>query len=252
MMTTTRILSSMPGPLAENNLKIVDGALDKLLADGVQLKSRTKRPYKKRGKKTMATTNTVVSENDTAKTEQIAPNYKLGVPQDEKPNTPELSLEATEYGFKIRENGDWAVAKKIFDIETLERKTRYNTFHVKNVTEKAQLQEMDSARLLALVNLGLQKESLMKAKSDIGKIGNAKAVNDFVNNFRFLPQFDKITKDATEANKAEKRKEQTVAIMAFINTIPGLFDQLKEAAKTPVAKTEAAESEDDNEDEDES
>lgn len=248
-MTTTRILSSMP--VAEN-VKIVDGALDKLLADGVQLKSRTKRPYKKRGKKTMATTNTAVSENDTAKTEQTAPNYQLGVPQDEKPNTPELSLEATEYGFKIRENGDWAVAKKIFDIETLERKTRYNTFHVKNVTEKAQLQEMDSARLLALVNLGLQKESLMKAKSDIGKIGNAKAVNDFVNNFRFLPQFDKITKDATEANKAEKRKEQTVAIMAFINTIPGLFDQLKEAAKTPVAKTEATESEDDNEDEDES
>ena len=250
MMTTTRILSSMPGPLAENNLKIVDGALDKLLADGIQLKSRTKRPYKKRGKKTMGTVNTAVEE--TAKTEQTAPNYKLGVPQDEKPNTPELSLEATEYGFKIRENGDWAVAKKIFDIETLERKTRYNTFHVENVTEKAQLQEMDSARLLALVNLGLQKESLMKAKSDIGKIGNAKAVNDFVNNFRFLPQFDKITAGATEANKAEKRKEQTVAIMAFINTIPGLFDQLKEAAKTPVAKTESAETEDDNEDEDES
>jgi hypothetical protein len=252
-MNTLRSLSTMP---TAENVKIVDGALDNLIRNGVQLKSRTKRPYKLRRAKKMATSNTAVVE-DSAKTVETVqpPNYTVGVPQEVEPNTPEIDLVPTEYGFRIRGDGDHKVVKKIFDLDTLEKKQKYNVFTVKNVTEKSELAAMDSARLLALVNLGLQKESLMQAKKAIGESANAKAVNDFVNNFRFLPQFAKLAAEekAPAEIKSAKRKEQTQAIMSFIHTIPGLFEDLKEAAKQKPVKVEGApetsEDEDDNDEE---
>ena len=229
-MNTLRIMSTMPGPALENNIKIVEGALDKLIEDAVEYKSRPKRSYRKRMNK-MSTTLTAPAE-----TKQEAKNYELGVPTYTKPNTSIIPLvtpdtvkdgEKSKFTFKIRGNGDYSVSKKIFDLEKMEKLVKFNTYNVSAIKDFSDIEAMDKDRAIALMNLGLQKESLVTAKQAIGG-GNTKGVTDFINNFRNLPQFVSMVDPKLEGEaKTIARAAQAKAILEFVKKIDVLWAQLE-------------------------
>jgi len=237
-MNTLRIMSTMPGPALENNIKIVEGALDKLIEDAVEYKSRGNQPthikkiYRKRMNK-MGTTTTAPTETSN-KVE--AKNYELGVPTYTKPNTSIIPLvtpdtvkdgEKSKFTFKIRGNGDYSVSKKIFDLEKMEKLVKYNTYNVSAIKDFSDIEAMDKDRAIALMNLGLQKESLVTAKQAIGG-GNTKGVTDFINNFRNLPQFVSMVDPKLEGEaKTIARAAQAKAILEFVKKIDVLWAQLE-------------------------
>lgn len=214
-MQTLHTLASMPD---KTDVKIIDGTLDRMLGVAVQLEQRVKLSRKR--KKTMSTTQTSPTEN------------KLVLSED------------TGFGFKLKPNGVHSASKRVFNLETLEKETKSQDYTVKNLTNAKELTDIKSDLLLALVNLGLQKKALMEAKAKIGG-SNAKAVNDFINGFRFLPNFSALgAQDGDPADKkSAARKNQTVQIMAFIKNVPTLYDQLKQMA------ADANEADDDEEEE---
>ena len=160
------------------------------------------------------------------------PTYKVGVPTETEPNITVPEPVKTDFGFRLKGSGEHVASKKVFDLETLEKKTLYNVYVVNNLESVESLDSIEPARRLALVNLGLQKEQLMQAKSAIAG-GNSKTVNDFINQFRFLPNFSKLVADGLEGEaKSKARKTQTAAIVSFIKGIPQLYEQLQEASKS--------------------
>ena len=232
-MNTLRIMSTMPGPALENNIKIVEGALDKLIEDAVEYKSRGNQPrqYRKKRMNKMGTTTTAPTE-----TKVEAKNYELGVPTYTKPNTSIIPLvtpdtvkdgEKSKFTFKIRGNGDYSVSKKIFDLEKMEKLVKYNTYNVSAIKDFSDIEAMDKDRAIALMNLGLQKESLVTAKQAIGG-GNTKGVTDFINNFRNLPQFVSMVDPKLEGEaKTIARAAQAKAILEFVKKIDVLWAQLE-------------------------
>lgn len=235
-MRTLPVLSSM---VDSPDAIIYEGALDRISFPVVQLKSKRGRPRKV---KNMATTSTVPEETKTP----VDYESMVGKITEDRPEIP-VPDPVTPYKdakFKLKGNGYHIVARKVFDLESLEKKSLHNVFKVDNFTTVEQLENIPDEQLLALVNLGRQKEALMTAKQAIGGT-NAKGVNDFINQFRFLPQFAKLAapEDAPASVRSEKRKAQTKSIMDFIKGYEPLYKSLKEAAANANAEPEEEEDE---------
>lgn len=228
-MNTMHILSTMP---QAENVNIVNGTLDRMNDIVVELKSRQE-TTKKRGrkKKVMSTTNTV-PENQAAK------NYTLGEVTKVKPNTSlippvypdQANLkdgEKSKFSFKIRGNGDYRVARKVFDLQAMDKVEKFNTYRIEALQNFSDIEAMDKEKVLALVNLGLQREKLIEAKKAIGG-GNTKKITDFINNFRNLPQFASMVEAKAEGeDKTKQRAAQAKAILEFIKPMTPLQNQLE-------------------------
>lgn len=211
----------------KENCNILDGKLDRQIQDRLSLKSSSN-AAKKRGRKrkNMATTinspaQGQVSENETEKT-------WLELVKSNKSKT--VGVVETPYGFKLRPDGEYTAKKSVFDIDKLERVTEEKKYKVDNITNVEQLDALPLDQKLALVNLGLQRQNLLAAKSEITGY-NAKAINTFINSLRFMVQF-KAIKD---------RGEQTKAIMDYVRKTAGMMEALKAMGSEP----ETSDSEDD-------
>ena len=202
--------------LTSNDQKIVDGTLDKIQHGMLEFNregklTKPKRNYNRRKDKMATSTVTPI------KTEREVPE-----------------MVETPYGFKLKGNGKHFAQKRVFNLDTLERETKEREYDVLNLTDLNEaMKSIEDQRLLALINLGLQKEALMNAKKAIGG-SNAKTVLNFINNFRNLPQFAKI----------EERKKQTEEVMNFIKSVTPMYDQLKQLAAE--SKDEDGQDDDDN------
>jgi len=237
-----RTLSALADRVDDPNAIIYEGAIDRIAFPAVQLKKRG-RPRKE--DKIMATTTTAP--------ETVAKNFDelVGKVLDEKPELPVVApVDAKGVSFKLKGDGYHMAARKTFDLETLEKKTQYNVYKVQNLTSTAQFENIPDDRLVSLVNLGFQKEALILAKKAIGGV-NGKDVNDFVNQFRFLPQFAKLAAPDSAAApiRAEAKKKQTAEIMAFIKGYEPLYAQLKEAAAKANESPDSGDSGDDEDEE---
>lgn len=227
-----------------DNVNIVNGTLDRMTEVGLQLESKE---VKKRGrKKKMSTTNTTP--------ETVVKNYTVGVPQKDKPNTslilpvyPDAAKlkdgEKSNFSFKIRGNGDYRVSRKIFDLKSMDKTEMWNTYHIEAIEDFADIEAMDKEKVVALVNLGLQREKLIEAKKAIGG-GNTKKVTDFINNFRNLPQFaDMVSPKLEGEKKTEARANQAKSILTFVQQLPPLWAQLEALLNEASDEDEDEESE---------
>jgi hypothetical protein len=205
-MKTVFSLADLTRP--ENNSNILDGRLDGKLNGLLSLDSS--KATKKRKREKMGTTQ--VSPEQPKKT-------WLELIQTAKP---EDGVIETPFGFKLRPNGTYKANKSVFDIVKLERETKTADYQVENKINEEDLKNLSIEHTLALVNLGLQRQALMEAKQSIAGY-NAKAINNFINNFRFMVQFKDI----------KVRKEQSEKIMEFIRANPPLMETLKVIGNEP-------------------
>jgi hypothetical protein len=143
---------------------------------------------------------------------------------------PEDGVIETPFGFKLRPNGTYKANKSVFDIEKLERETQTADYKVENLVTAEDLEKLSVDHKLALVNLGLQRQALMEAKQSIAGY-NAKAINNFINNFRFMVQFKDI----------KNRKDQSTEIMKFIRANQPLMETLKVIGNEPDEDEEDSE-----------
>jgi hypothetical protein len=204
-MKTVFSLADLSRP--QNNANILDGRLDRKLAGLLSLDSS--KATKKERKRKMATSTVNPTEQKKTWLEQIIDPKQDGVVE-------------TPFGFKIRPNGEYEARKSVFDIDKLERETVTAKYQIKNLVTAEDLEKLPVEHKLALVNLGLQRQALMEAKQTIAGF-NAKAVNNFINNFRFMVQFKDI----------QNRKEQSTEIMKFIRANPPLMETLKVIGNEP-------------------
>lgn len=132
---------------------------------------------------------------------------------------------------------EFTVKKRVFNLDKFEKESleAKGTFTPLSAIEN--LQGLEPAKLLTLVNAGLEKEAKKAAKATIGG-ASPKVVNTFVNAFRLIAPYSKmVEKDAEGAPKKDAdgnvvvdRKAQTQAIYAMIKSNPVMLEGLKEAA----------------------
>jgi hypothetical protein len=127
--------------------------------------------------------------------------------------------------------------KRVFDLDKFEKVTKEVQYEAPvALTDVSQLANIESARLLSLVNKGLSREALMNAKNSIEGVSTS-LIMKFIAGFRMLPQF---------ATSKDDRKKQTAEVLSFIRSFPPIMEQLKAAA---LASTPEDEENEDNEDE---
>lgn len=130
----------------------------------------------------------------------------------------------------------FTVKKRVFNLDKFEKESLEAQGTFTPLTAVENLAEIEPAKLLSLVNAGLEKEAKKTAKASIAG-ASPKVVNTFVNAFRLIAPYSKmfvmdgenIKKDA-EGNSEVDRKAQTQAIYAMIKSNPAMLEGLKEAA----------------------
>jgi len=134
-----------------------------------------------------------------------------------------------------------SVKKRVFDLLKFEKVTlakEVEFLPVSSIPEAVSRLGNDEKKFLDVVNSGLKRQARIDAKAEMSSenAGSPKVISQFVATFRLMPQF------ATIADK----KEQTLAIYAFLKSTPALFEGIKAAASAALA-TETEEDEDESE-----
>lgn len=123
--------------------------------------------------------------------------------------------------------------KKVFDLEKFEKVSKEVEYlEPEPLTSLDQVLQLDEAKALEYVNLGLSRDAWKTARKSIEGV-SPKIINQFCNVFRQLPPYSEET----------DRKKQTAAIYVFIKSQEQILNSLKLAAA-------AAPADDDNDDDD--
>lgn len=130
-------------------------------------------------------------------------------------------------------------ARRIFDLDKFERVRKEVEYEVPSaLTSIEEVQALDPAKLLLIVNAGLKRQALLEAKASIQGV-NPKVVNQMVNTFRLLPPYSGMVEKAEDGSVTkDSKKKQTLAIYSFIKSNEAILQMLKDAMSTAVEEDE--------------